>query len=345
MRKAFFLTEASRKKGSGHLVRCIQLADELTSKGVSCTFLLPGGDSGLFEMRHKVFALPDRSAGSVVKAISPKERYSSMLIIDSDEDVFHEIPFQETILSSGLKLMHITIMDAPKYLSHILLNPNVMALEQKFDALEYTRKLLGPEYFIFKEEFRGAKAVRAIPGKPPYHLLIAFGGSDPNDLTVRALKALLPLKELFSKIDVVLGGMYQNRQRVNDLLENMHDVPTVLHFQTGKMKDIMERTDLALISGGLTFYELTALGIPSLIIASSERERQMTTHYHEKGYALKLGDYDDLGSTGQLSQRIREAIYPVMDPGIDVISLQKTLNTRGIDNVVWHIEKALSGTG
>ena len=112
-------------------------------------------------------------------------------------------------------------------------------------------------------------------------VLITFGGTDPNNLTLRALKAVesLNFKNVFVK--VVLGLGYRQKEELNNYVSTLKkegfriDVKTNVKMMAREIYD----ADIVVTSNGRTIYEVASIGTPCISISQNEREaRHLFVH-------------------------------------------------------------------
>jgi len=120
------------------------------------------------------------------------------------------------------------------------------------------------------------------------HVLVLFGGTDPNDLADRALDALERLT-FEGRVTVVrgLGARPISTARRQLDLEVLTDVRY--------MPEVLSRADLAFTSAGRTIFELATMGVPSICIAQNLKElahRHATEEYGVRalGLATRVAD-------------------------------------------------------
>jgi spore coat polysaccharide biosynthesis predicted glycosyltransferase SpsG len=73
------------------------------------------------------------------------------------------------------------------------------------------------------------------------------------------------------------------------------------------MPNLMYEADIAVTSGGLTIWELACLGVPNVVISTSERERIHTPLMEKRGGCIYLGHEDEV-----TEQSIRAAVSGLM---------------------------------
>jgi UDP-2,4-diacetamido-2,4,6-trideoxy-beta-L-altropyranose hydrolase len=296
-KRIFFRTDANTRIGYGHLSRCLILADELARSGWSITFLLRRTDNSarkeILDKDYGVFDLAKGSPREIIDRLADQDPESGVLVFDTDEKVYYEPENQQAFLNHGLKLVFFTFWDNHEYLAHIIINQNPMSLERKYKTADYTRKLLGPAYMIFSDDMVETSRSGKKNGDSSRSLLLAFGGSDQPDRTLKTLKALQKVDLDITMIHIVTGSLYPHEQRLNEFLAKFR-YPCRLYRQTRDMPAIMASADLALCAGGLTLWELALFEVPTAIISWSDREYLTAEYLDRTGLGFHLGSIKNL---------------------------------------------------
>jgi len=150
--------------------------------------------------------------------------------------------------------------------------------------------LWGYKYLALRDEFEGAilhkfeEDIEAV--------LISFGGTDQNNLTLVTLKSIINIaKQKNIKIYIVCGGGYLYKDELENYLNQCIYENIELSYAVGVISQIMEKTQIAFSSNGRTVYELAHMNIPSIVISHHEREATHSFATLEKGF-INLGVYD-----------------------------------------------------
>ena len=141
----------------------------------------------------------------------------------------------------------------------------------------------GPAYAILREQFRGrSKEVR----DEPRLVLLTFGGSDPQGLTLRAARALQGLPQDV-KILAVAGPAFSYRRDFEALEPTLsRRVPLI---NEAAIADLMLDADVVVGSGGMSVYEIAALGTPGIVLGQNLREDQRMREFARHGTIEYLG--------------------------------------------------------
>jgi CMP-N-acetylneuraminic acid synthetase/spore coat polysaccharide biosynthesis predicted glycosyltransferase SpsG len=156
----------------------------------------------------------------------------------------------------------------------------------------------GPEYAILREHFRGRpKVVR----DEPRMVLLSFGGSDPQGLTVKAARALGSLPHAI-EIVAVAGPAFSDSRALDALLPALPR-PLRIEREVGgdRLAELMLDADLMVGSGGMSVYEIAALGTPGVVLAQNEREDRRMADFARTGTVRYLGLGPEVAEDGILS--------------------------------------------
>lgn len=120
-------------------------------------------------------------------------------------------------------------------------------------------------------------------------LLITFGGSDANNLTLRTCKIIPKLFKgtPLEKVLIVLGLGYVNHEKLAGFLQKI-DITVrskiELYQSVKNMAQLMSKSDVAVTSNGRTIYELAAMGVPGICISQNDRETLHLFSRYSKGF-------------------------------------------------------------
>lgn len=297
-----FRADASLSIGSGHIMRCLALADRLREVGSECHFIVRqnSGDrtDEIRRRGHIVHRLPaDRCHES--QAMSPPSK-SPWLSCSWEEDaeqvysITHSIQpdwlvidhygldsqWESVFRKCGARILVIDDLANRPHCSDLLLDQN-LGREQKdyvFLTPGHCKHLIGPLYALLKPEFaalRDESVNRRKSSNGDFaHILISMGGVDSDNLTCEVLDSLDSVE--FSKpvhLTIIMGAGSPHLdsviQRASELASFSSDVLT-------NITDMCERmavADLAIGAAGGTAWERCCLGLPSIIVVAAENQR------------------------------------------------------------------------
>jgi len=290
IRRIAFRCDGSFKLGLGDVVSCIRVANACKKLGLNSFFI---------------------SRDSVaVKKILEKSGYESEFLPEkiSINDEMEAI--EDVIDHKSIELLMLAKYDVDARKYSVLKERTSIKLctmdfwgryDDKFDFIvnwepdidnlykdvkfSEEQLLLGPKNVVLDEIFLTIdnKPISPIVKK----ILITMGGSDYLNLSYAILDALRDIK-IDIELELVLGAAARNRDELDRLIaEYPHKISVSENVSDLAMR--MVESDLAFCSGGLTLFELLALGIPTIVIAAYEHQEHRIKYFSEKKACYSLG--------------------------------------------------------
>lgn len=317
-----FRTDASVEIGSGHVQRCLTLADQFRKAGAHCCFITreqPGNMTGMVEakgypiyMINSITTFSEQEDASSTQTII--ESFSSnidLLIVDHYE--LSKI-WEEQVAVSVQYLMVIDDLANRAHYCHILLDQNYYKnyLERYTQLVpDDCLLLLGPKYLLLRPEFYQANKEIYKKTAAVNKLLIFYGGSDPTNETEKVLQALTEKGvEWNFQVDVVIGENNLNKERITQLCI---ETSANLHIQIDYMVRLIQQADFAFGAGGAAMWERGYLLLPSVVTIVADNQTQAVLDAEERGLIINLGFHDQVNIKDYINclQKIVEQQIPI----------------------------------
>jgi UDP-2,4-diacetamido-2,4,6-trideoxy-beta-L-altropyranose hydrolase len=303
--------DAGSQLGTGHVMRCLALAQAYRAVGGPVAFSLATATAALearlieegMSVDHLAAVPGDPEDVSQTIALARKIR-AGWVVTDGYQFSSH---YQHSMKTAGLGLLFIDDYGhADHYFADLVLNQNLYASETTYGHREpYTRLLLGPRYALLRREFWPWRNwSRSIPSAA-LRLLITLGGSDPHNTTLDVLRALQSLARTDLEVKVVLGPAYSSREALLEELKSMQGKTELLTAVTD-MPGLMAWADLAISAAGSTCWELAFMGVPMITIVQADNQRLVAESLVDSGLACNAGWYTDLdkGTLAEIVERL-----------------------------------------
>ncbi|WP_069473702.1 UDP-2,4-diacetamido-2,4,6-trideoxy-beta-L-altropyranose hydrolase [Candidatus Marithrix sp. Canyon 246] len=274
-------TDASEQIGSGHVMRCLSLANELRQKA-RVSFIcqeLPGNMCDYIEQQ----GYPVHSNA----ILAAENKLIDWLIVDHYSI---DAQWETTMRPYVRKIMVIDDMANRKHDCDLLLDQNLYVdMESRYHDLvpQHCKQLLGPKYALLRPEFLSARQTLRKRDGSIKRILIFLGGSDPTNETTKALDAIKLLNYPDIAVDVVVGASNPHKEQIKQLCASLPN--SSYYCQVSNMAELMVKADLAIGAGGSTNWERCCLGLPSLVITIAENQEELTQTLHEQTYLCWLG--------------------------------------------------------
>jgi UDP-2,4-diacetamido-2,4,6-trideoxy-beta-L-altropyranose hydrolase len=295
--RVVFRVDASLQIGTGHVMRCLTLADELRRRGAGASFVCRDEPGHLIELTrsrgydtHVLTGAADDVQGSVAHLA---ETQPDWVIVDH-YSLGKE--WESAVRRHTKRIFAIDDLADRDHDCDLLLDQNLYeGVEQRYAARvpKHCRQLIGPRYAMLRPEFAKIRSRVSRSAGPASRLLVNFGGVDSTNETARILGVLQDLVPASVSVDVVIGPSNPHGDELKALASVRSS--TTLHAGTNRMAELMSQADASIGAGGSTTWERFCLGLPSLVIAVAEN--QVPTSQ----YLGKLGAIDYIGRGSELT--------------------------------------------
>lgn len=336
--------DASQIIGSGHVMRCRNLARELQRRGAEVVFICRVREGDLIKMiseEFRVLCLPPFSDPEPnVIGLNGRTLYSAWLGCSQSEDICDCIDAINTCLDKPVHWLvvdhygldhswesnirsHIgklqgfspellafdDLLDRPHNAS-VIVDPNRfgrMALHAyQLHVQEGCRLCLGPAYAPLDTLYSQLQFL-APQRKSVQRILVFFGSTDYRNYTTSALEALSTPALSHVGVDVVLGSASPHFNSVQSLVK--HRPNTSFHTDLLSLCGLILRADLAIGGAGVTSWERAALSLPTLVIPVADNQQTVATILVDSGAAVKI----DLNHSSDHCDQIRRAIISIVN--------------------------------
>ncbi len=294
MSKLLFRVDGSTQIGYGHLIRCICLANYSRKKGKECLFILRLSDQKVESLldREKLSYLVIRTESDIV---SQKEPGTKLILDINNKVLFEGASAYNDHLSFLKKAGFLTIVfeefTQDPFPSDMIVIPYVGAEEFIQSTSFSSRYLLGPDYFIFRDEFLISPVV--VIREEVKTLFICMGGTDPEKTTEKIIGFLLKYPKTFS-LKIVFAAIHKKREDVlRKLLQSYNNSYEIL-ISPSSISAIMVSSDLGIINSGLIKYETCMLGLPCISLSNSESHESVMHLFAERKLLKHMGITDKI---------------------------------------------------
>mgnify|MGYP000998975562 CR=1 FL=1 len=336
--------DSSEQIGSGHLMRCLTLAERLRKDGADVHFIsrdLAGSLHRLVEEHgFPLHLLPQHEedpnltgyaawltvsqevdaeeTGEILSRMQPVNR----LIVDS---YALDAVWEQRLRPLVREIFVIDDLANRPHDCDVLLDQNYYReMRHRYDGLvpPACMLLLGPSHTLLRGEFYAAREKIGVRDGVLRRILVFYGGSDVTRETEKAIRALVQLQLSSVAVDVVVGGSNPRRASIETLCaayDFLH-----YHCQVSNMAELMANADLCLGAGGTTTWERCFLGLPAIVTAVAENQIQICEDCAEVGYICYLGRWDEVTEAD-----IVKSVHKFMK-ALDLKSFQQSCQIREI---------------
>lgn len=302
-----FRVDASLQMGTGHLMRCLTLANCLQAQGHHCLFICrehPGAQPELIQgAGHRVELLPqgcyepylgepshaswlgatwEHDAEQVLALLQGQDLH--WLVVDHYSLDQH---WERKVRACAQHLMVIDDLADRVHCCDLLLDQNLGRQARDYDALRPCKAdlLIGPHYALLRPEFaerREASLVRRTHLRGIRKILVTMGGVDIDNVTEQVLGALDLSSDANLEITVVMGSKAPWLASVQQYAASMVSQVRVLRG-VGNMAELMNDNDICIGAAGSTSWERCCLGMPAILICLADNQRGVIAALEQEG--------------------------------------------------------------
>lgn len=270
-------TDASVSIGSGHVMRCLTVANKLQQAGCHVRFWMEPLAGHLIEFV---------AAQGFVNIAGPEQ--ADLYIVDH---YGLGVEWEQSIRPYTKKLAVIDDL-ARAHDCDLLLDQNVVPhYETRYDGKVPTHcvKLLSPKYLMMRDEFIEARQHLQPRNKTVKRLLVFMGGTDPTNETMKILQALERFN--FEHVDVVVGNGNPYKYEIEAIC---HEHGYIFHCQIDYIAKLMLQADFAIGAGGATMWERCYVGLPSSATIVADNQRETTEFAASLDVVINVGWHEQV---------------------------------------------------
>jgi spore coat polysaccharide biosynthesis predicted glycosyltransferase SpsG/CMP-N-acetylneuraminic acid synthetase len=252
--------DGAKNLGFGHLYRSLAIAQNIHA--------------------HEVCFITQNANGFELGLDFLKSHHYPIIEIESNEDFLERLSeirpdivindildtnegYMTHLKDSGCFVVNFEDLGKGNRLADIVVNdlyPDIYPQENHWYGVEHA--ILNPNFEMVES--------RPEPTEHVNHILIAYGGTDPANLTE---KAILALKKIGyrNKVTIILGPGHSHYATVKEQ-SGMLKADVTLLQNVSNMAVLMKEADLALTSAGRTVTELMSVGVPTITMCQNNRE-------------------------------------------------------------------------
>ncbi|MCR5665014.1 MAG: cytidyltransferase [Oscillospiraceae bacterium] len=258
----------NNQRGMGHVYRALELADEFFVKP-DIFYDVNQTDPSVFgTTTHRL--CPVNGIAELFQ-ICRGRQYSIFINDILDTSIDYMIALRSALPNAKI----INFEDAGEGIQKADLVFNAL-----YERSAYPNVCAGEQYYICGKPFLFYRPISI--KERVEHVLVSFGGSDPQNYTDRILAMVSKPEYSAYQFTVVLGKAKHN---VEELMQ-YNSFPNIhVLFDVTNMPELMSACDMALTSRGRTSYELAILGIPTIVMAQNAREEKHGFVCNENGFS------------------------------------------------------------
>ncbi len=294
--------DANTQMGTGHLMRCLALAQAWQEAGGTVQFVV-AGITFVLQKRLTTEAItvlqidtPPGSTNDAMQTIEMARKIgATWVVVDGYQ---FGADYQQAIKQADLNLLFIDDYGhANHYYADFVLNQNIYADEALYPGREpYTRLLLVADYVLLRREFRLWRDWQRQSRPVARKALVTLGGGDPDNQTLKVIRALpqVEVDELEGVVVVDAGNPHFHSLQ-SAVAQSQFNIRLVQNVTN--MPELMAWADVAVSAGGSTCWELAFMGLPNLVLVLADNQQPIAEGLNKSGVVINFGRPETVSTT------------------------------------------------
>lgn len=292
-RTVYIRTDMNPVIATGHVMRCLSIADEVKRLGGNVVFITAD--------KCPVETIQNRGYETVVLCSdwrNMEEELPRLTALIRERGIEHILvdsyQVTEKYLQGLKEYTRVTYLDDLDAFYYPV--DNVICYANYWDSFSYSNRkgeggyYLGTDYVPLRKVFHncGPKEIRERIGK----ILLLSGGSDSHRIIERMVEVFRDNKEI--TLVTVCGRFYEGYE---ELKETFKAYPNLEFYRNvSDLEKYMKDADLVISAGGTTLYELCAVGTPTISYAFADNQLYNVKRFEEDALIAYAGDarYEDI---------------------------------------------------
>lgn len=326
----YIRTDMNNVIATGHMMRCLSIADAASKFGQRTTFILADEQAVEFvrERGHETVVLHSKwddmdAELDILQKLIEELGITAMLI-----DSYMVTRRYLSALSERIKTIYMDDLNAFCYPVHALICYAVYW--KKFCYCPNYRKeklLLGLSYVPLRETFYncGKKVI-----KPEVeNLLVLSGGTDYFHILERILQRIE--KKKYRSIVVICGNYYEEYETLCSQYKEYEQIH--FHKAVKNIEDYMKQADMAVSAGGTTLYELCACGTPTVSYSFADNQLDNVREFQEEGIIDYAGDVRNINIFENINRLLDQYFHDPMLREERSERMQKLVDGKGAERI------------
>lgn len=290
-----FRVDANEHIASGHLMRCLSIAEECIQNGEEVIFIMADRINVSMEEKLVNKHIPyiildsdwtrlDNELSLLAKVIEQKNL--SWLVVDS----YYATATYLKALECYTRVLYIDDLNKEKYEISSLLRysqwPDDRSYIDKYRNSDISL-LVGMKYTPLRKEFAVGRSIKLQDRENA--ILITTGGTDICNVTGKLLEMLGNYRDFsgYHKY-VIVGGMNAFEIELNRIAAQ--DSTVSIHKNVSNIDEYMRKCKYAVSAGGTTLYELCACQTPTVCFSFADNQLDFARAMGERRIMMFAGD-------------------------------------------------------
>ena len=285
--KVLIRTDGSALIGNGHMFRMIALADELIARNISVKFLIKKDDYWINKLKKNYKVIKCDEKNTILFNLIKIDN-TTHFIYDTRNDLDVKDFVKIKKLNNQLKII---VNDSPEEIRKycdIFLSPPITQIKD-WDWTGFNGSIYSDwEYVMIRKEFHQTQS-----RKKSNKVLLSFGSTDPFCITEKVLDLLCKKDNKLKHYEFILivGPQFARTKKIKSS-SSFKSLNIEIIKSPSNIEKLFSSVSFAIISFGVTAYELSLLKVPFMSISISNDHEESSNLFVKNNLSNSLGLID-----------------------------------------------------
>ena len=336
----YIRTDANDTIATGHVMRCLTVAEQLKVAGEDVCFIVSDEDSLTLIDNNRYQVQCIHTYWNDLDNTDEYEAMCRLINTHTDKlliDSYSITPQYVKYMKQLTKVICFDDMGEALYPADIIINYNlyysIFQYEKRYKEIP-VRFLLGGKYVPLRSQFIMSSK------KLPVHcrnnkkgemlrILLICGGGDPMNMMGNFMRRLQEKNdELMKKAEwhIVVGAYNRNKSELEQYANIYININ--VHSNVSDMAELMSQCDICISAASTVLYECCAMQIPTIFFVVADNQKYDALYFGKDNLMLYAGDYrmepenvldaimsdtEKLMIDGKLRQKMCEQMHDIVD--------------------------------
>jgi UDP-2,4-diacetamido-2,4,6-trideoxy-beta-L-altropyranose hydrolase len=322
--KIYIRVDASSKIGMGHMIRCIALSHMLIKD---------------FEISFVCKSIPEETSHSLSKlnisVLKINNESEILKFLDAGKIVVIDhynlgADYQRLLKKQGVKVVCIDDLHDKEFYADLIINHAPGITVNNYKAAEFTQFALGPNYVLLRPSFL-KNVGKSTPSKNIKNYFVCFGGSDPENLTLKCVNLLLKKKRA-KRIFAVIGPLNNALEPLQKLASEENKLNVLSNLTEVEMLSVMQQSDVAIVPASGILLEAISTGCKIISGMYVPNQKFIYTHFKDAGLFVDAGTFKITDIEKAIFNIQSDYIVPNIFDGKSGIRLRKIFQNLSLED-------------
>jgi UDP-2,4-diacetamido-2,4,6-trideoxy-beta-L-altropyranose hydrolase len=281
--RVVFRVDIDELVGTGHFIRCYNIAESLRRKGISSYFIMK---------KSKGAVEKSREVGIETYFINQKMKASEeahAILTFMDENKIN-------LIITDVKNLQPETLNALKRKGYAIIKFDIPCEISVFDERGIRKQYHSPKYVVLNDPHNRIVSYhkkQKIAGEVK-RIMAFMGGFDRSATTIKLI-------EIFTTIDlqiektILVSTSFMHFDMLSRLKEEMAKHNIRILVNPHNIWKIIYASDIVFSSGGNMMYEFACIGVPIVCLYEDQQEKELSKRFEELNIAVNLGKGTQVG--------------------------------------------------